>query len=181
MTAFTGSGSSPEKITTTDKLGGLIIKQFAHEDMDTPWFSRGRFDESYQALTMVEAYGSDMLKFSAGGYVWAAEATFNVLTPAANLVGSWYRGTIQYGQLPGGSTGGFTLRNLIEIAGEAQVMSPQFHLRTGVVNHDLVYASQKYHEGGLADNEFVGELINYVVLQDVAKNITTGEDAHYSL
>lgn len=43
---------------------------------------------------MLEVYGSDMTGFSAGGFVWASEATFNILTPAANLVGSYYRGTL---------------------------------------------------------------------------------------
>ena len=43
---------------------------------------------------MLEVYGSDMTKFSAGGFASASEATFNVLAPAANMVGSFYRGTI---------------------------------------------------------------------------------------
>lgn len=46
---------------------------------------------------MVETYGSDMTGFAAGGFVWASEPTFNILSPAANLVGSYYRGTITYG------------------------------------------------------------------------------------
>lgn len=43
---------------------------------------------------MTEVYGSDLTGFSSGGYVWASELTANILTPAANLVGSYYRGTI---------------------------------------------------------------------------------------
>jgi len=94
---------------------------------------------------MTEVYGSDLTGFSAGGFAWAAEATFNILAPAAQMVGSYFRGTVQYGQLPGGiytDKNGITLRELIEIAGDAQVMKPQFHLRTAVVNHQLVYNSQ---------------------------------------
>jgi len=30
-------------------------------------------------------------------------------------------------------------------------------------------------------NDFIGELVNYVILMDVAKNITTGEDAKFGL
>lgn len=48
---------------------------------------------------MKELYGSDFTSFSAGGFVWASEMTANILTPAANLVGSYYKGTITYGQL----------------------------------------------------------------------------------
>jgi len=33
----------------------------------------------------------------------------------------------------------------------------------------------------ISDSEFVGELINFVILQDVAKNITTGEDSKFEL
>lgn len=43
---------------------------------------------------MLETYGSNLTGFSAGGYVWAAEATLNILTPAANLVGSYFKGTL---------------------------------------------------------------------------------------
>jgi len=74
---------------------------------------------------MLEAYGSDMTGFSAGGFVWASEATFNILAPAANIVGSYYRGTVQYGQLPASdSQSGLSLRQLIEIAGDIEVMKP---------------------------------------------------------
>jgi len=58
------------------------------------WISRNIFTEAQSAYTMLETYGSDMTGFSAGGFVWASEATFNVLAPAANIVGSYYRGTI---------------------------------------------------------------------------------------
>jgi hypothetical protein len=43
---------------------------------------------------MLETYGSDLTGFSAGGYYWATEATFNVLAPAANMVGSYFKGTM---------------------------------------------------------------------------------------
>jgi hypothetical protein len=49
---------------------------------------------------MDEAYGSDMSGFSAGGFVWSAESQFNILAPAANMVGSFFRGTLQWGQMP---------------------------------------------------------------------------------
>jgi len=130
---------------------------------------------------MLETYGSDMSGFSAGGFVWASEATFNVLAPAANLVGSYFKGTLQYGQLPSNPESGLSLRQLIEISGDVEIMKPQFKMRTGVVNHNIVYESQQFQGDGLRDNEFVGELISYVILQDVAKNITTGDNSSFSL
>ena len=43
-------------------------------------------------------------------------------------------------------------------------MKPQFSMKTGVVNHNIVYESQQFKGDGLDDNEFVGELVNYVIL-----------------
>lgn len=55
---------------------------------------------------MLETFGSDMTKFSAGGFVWAAEAKFELVAPLAKIAGTFFRGTIQYGQLPkAGQTG----------------------------------------------------------------------------
>ena len=101
MTAFSGDGGGGS-IPSTDRLGGMVIKMVDAADIDSAWIKRDVFEEVQSAYTMLEVYGSDMTKFSAGGYVWASEATFNILAPAASIVGSWYRGTIQYGQLPTG-------------------------------------------------------------------------------
>jgi len=90
---------------------------------------------------MLETYGSNMTGFSAGGFVWASEMICNVLTPAANLVGSYFKGTMQFGQLPTSQENGLSLRQLLSIAGDIEVMKSQFHLRAGVVNHDIVYDS----------------------------------------
>ncbi len=117
------------------------MKMVDAADLDNAWITRGIFEGVQSAYTMLEVYGSDMTKFSAGGYVWASEATFNVLAPMANIVGSWYRGTIQYGQLPSGNGQALSLRQLLEIAGDIEVMKPQFKMRTGVVNHNIVYES----------------------------------------
>lgn len=72
----------------------MVLKMIDAADLDTAWIKRGIFEETQSAYTMLELYGSDMTKFSAGGFVWASEATVNVLAPAANIVGSWYRGTL---------------------------------------------------------------------------------------
>jgi hypothetical protein len=44
-----------------------------------------------------------------------------------------------------------------------------------------VYDSQQTKGEGVDDGHFVGELINYVILQTPAKNITTGENAKFTL
>lgn len=95
---------------------------------------------------MLELYGSDMSNFSAGGYVWASQAQFNILQAQANMVGSFFRGTIRCGQLPDipntSPAAGISVRQLIEIAGNAEVMKPTFYLKTAVVNHNLVFDTQ---------------------------------------
>lgn len=130
MTAFSGGGSP--YIPQSDRLGGLAIVQFRESEKDEPWVSRNFFQLPTSGLTMKEVYGSDLTGFSAGGFVWASEVTMNILTPAANLVGSFYKGTLAFGSLPsgggangsGGSLGGLTLNQLIEISGKAEVMKP---------------------------------------------------------
>lgn len=93
MTAFSGENTAGQ-IPATDRLGGLVMKMINASDLDSAWITRSIFTEIQSAYTMLETYGSDMTGFSAGGFVWASEATFNVLAPAANIVGSFYRGTL---------------------------------------------------------------------------------------
>ena len=121
------------------------------------------------AKTMIETYGSDYTGFSEGGFVWAAEATVNILAPRANFIGSYYRGTINYGQLYDKDTAtvpstAISVQELINISENIDIMEPQFHLRTGIVNHDLIYDSQKQKQDNLSNTSFVGELINYIIL-----------------
>jgi len=114
LTAFYGSGES-FAIPQSDKLGGFVVKQITAADLETPWITRFLFDELSSGYTMKELYGSDFTSFSAGGFVWASEMTANILTPAASLVGSYYKGTIMYGQLANKEdmTDGLSLQNLI--------------------------------------------------------------------
>jgi hypothetical protein len=84
-----------------------------------------------------------MSGFSAGGFIWASEAKFNVLCAQANIVGSYYKGTMQFGQLPQDSANGLSLNQIIGISGDIEVLKPTFHMRTGVVNHEILYDSQQ--------------------------------------
>lgn len=77
----------------------MVVIQVDAANVNTPLISRETFMQSDHAYTMTEVYGSDLMGFSAGGFIWASEMKMQILTPAANLVGSYYRGTIQYGQL----------------------------------------------------------------------------------
>jgi hypothetical protein len=78
MTAFRGDGY-PTNIPETDKLGGMIMFQLNEDFLDDGIISRNTFLNPRAAYSMLEVYGSDMSNFSAGGYVWASEAQFNIL------------------------------------------------------------------------------------------------------
>jgi hypothetical protein len=54
----------------------------------------------------------------------------NIIAPAANLVGSYYKGTIQYGSIPDVdptnplALQGLSLKDLVEISGGIEIMQP---------------------------------------------------------
>jgi hypothetical protein len=54
---------------------------------------------------MLEIYGSDTTGFAAAGFVWSAEMMVGTLAPAANMVGSYYKGVCTMGQLQGTVSG----------------------------------------------------------------------------
>lgn len=96
MTAFRGDPAYG-KIPATDKLGGFAMIKVNATDTDVSFISKDIFADAYTGYTMTDVYGSDMTGFAAGGFVWSAEIDLNILCPRANLVGSYYQGTIQYG------------------------------------------------------------------------------------
>jgi hypothetical protein len=72
---------------------------------------------------------------------------------------------------------------LMKIAQDAN-LSDHFHLRSAVVNNDLIFDSQSLGNGTaptLGDQQFASEVINYVILQTASESITTGEPADYSM
>lgn len=133
LTAYYGTGdpvTNPGAIPSSDKVGGFVMKQLRASDLETPWINRGLFDEILSSYSMTEIYSSDMTGFSSGGFVWASEIDLNILCPAANLIGSYFTGTIEFGQLPAGQFynpgtpvgTGLSLKELIRIAGDTKVL-----------------------------------------------------------
>lgn len=87
----------PHAINKSTKLGGLSIVGIDSSDLDTTFFGRDVFIDNRIARSMDEVFDSDMIGFSSGGFVWASEilAAFNA--PQANLVGNYWKGSIQWG------------------------------------------------------------------------------------
>jgi hypothetical protein len=87
---------------------------------------------------MTEIFGSDTTGFAASGFVWSAEMLVSLLAPAANKVGTYYKGVVTMGQLQG-TVAGLSIQDLIEIASESGTHKDSFQLRSAVVNHDVVF------------------------------------------
>jgi hypothetical protein len=87
---------------------------------------------------MIEVFGSDTTGFAASGFVWSAEMLVSLLAPAANKVGTYYKGVVTMGQLQG-TVAGLSIQDLIEIASESGTHKDSFQLRSAVVNHDVVF------------------------------------------
>jgi hypothetical protein len=69
-----------------------------------------------------------------------------------------------------------SVRQLIEIAGNQTVMQNKFHMRTAVVNNNIVYQTQgNKTTDTYQESAFAGELINYVILQNAAMSISSGQ------
>lgn len=135
LSAFHGSDSH-NHIARSEKLGGFAILQ--EDDLYLGVLAKETFLHQRFGQTMFEAYGSDMTAFAHGGYVWTAEMECNILAPAANMIGAMYRGSLSFGQLEDKMTNGLSIEQLVKISGEAMKVD-HFHMRSGVVNHGLVY------------------------------------------
>lgn len=59
-------------------------------------------------------------------------------------------------------------------------MDAQFTLQTAVINNDLVYDSQNSRESANS-SAMVGELVNYVILQQPVQTITEDGDKKFGL
>lgn len=186
-TAFYGPGGDGY-ISNDAKLGGLVMMQFSADAFSFHCINRSVLASNQWSHTMFETYGSNMDGFSEGGFVWSAQADVQLLIPKANLVGGMFRGNITYGQLPPKSPDGtfansLSCQQLMKIAQDAE-LSDHFHLRSAVVNNDLIFDSQTLGVGNtpsLGDQQFASEVINYVILQTASESITTGNPAEYSM
>jgi hypothetical protein len=128
---------------------------------------------------MKEVYGSDCTSFSDGGFVYAAEADFRVEAPQAVMSGVVHQGTLTYGQLPDNTSGGLSVSTLIKTA-HSQSRPHAFHLRSAVVNNDIVFQSH-VRQDELHEGPFVNEIIHYAVLEKTAVSIEGNQLSKFSL
>lgn len=123
-------------------------------------------------------------------FMYSSHIDFRMVVPQANLTGTYYKGQMRLSQLFDGAKNDSTdmelqLGDLIRAANEVHAMKPGFSLQSAVVNdyiltHTLKNASDTI-TGVLNDSDLGAEIVDYVVLQQPAINITTGENSSYSL
>jgi len=117
-------------------------------------------------------------------YCYSSKITFNIVSPAANLVGTLFKGSIRLGDFFNGLNGGgqpnvsATLNQLVSISTSTQVMQPSFTLQSAMVNdnlHSLAGAARdSWHIGTPEDNfaNLGSEIIEYAILQTPVMSIT---------
>jgi len=174
LSSYQGPGGSGSMSNST-RLGGLVALQ-------TNTLSDGvnltQFYNAARAFDCSSLYGSDFTAFASGGFVWASQLRLRILAPAANLVGSCYKGVVTLGQL----ATDLPISQLIQDATVTETGSYEQILRSAVIEPTLVEdinakvsTSVPYFPG--ADNEAV----SYIVFQTAAASITTGAKMPYTL
>lgn len=125
-------------------------------------------------------------------FVYSSKLEARIVTPAANLTGTMFRGTMRLGQL-------FRLRNaatsfvdlkvtvgdLIRASDHIQAMQSKFSLHSAMVN-DYIISTQIRNDGYkftdyIKDTNLAMEIVDYVVLQTPTLTITDGTLAKFSL
>lgn len=128
-------------------------------------------------------------------YVYASKLDFRFVAPAANLVGTMYRGSFRLGSFfngensSHGTNGQVTVESLIKIATSVESSQPGFSLQSAMVNDELhaIYGASRHNtqtSGSSIDENFqffASEIVNYVVLQSPVISITTGNLMDFSL
>lgn len=104
----------------------------------------------------------------------------NIVTPAANLVGTYYKGKISVNSLQ--IAGSIGVETLIKIADEIHVQKPSFSLSSAFSN-DILGSITHVSTEALDDYTTMlgAECIHYVVLQNAAQDITTSANRAYTL
>lgn len=123
-------------------------------------------------------------------FAYASKIDFRFVVPLANLTGTMYRGTLRLGQFFKSNTADqgtleLAVSDLIRAADHIEGMKTEFSLQSSIVNDYILTHTLK--TGGevvtnyLQDNDLGAEVIDYVILQTPAINITTGAASTFSL
>lgn len=120
---------------------------------------------------------------------YSGKLDFKFVVPAANLVGTFYSGTLRLSQLfnsdTPGENGRFTFQQLITVSDEVKGMQTGFSLQSAIVNDYILTHTLRSGDdvvSNVLNDELLGsEIVHFIVLQKPAMNITTGASAAFTL
>ncbi len=122
-------------------------------------------------------------------FSYAAKVEFSIVAPLANLVGTYYKGTVRLGSLFASAdlniNSNFTIANLIAVADDIGSMQSSFSLESAVVDDYILThtlrAGADVVSNVLGDVELGSELVSYIVLQTPVQSIADNTKMTYSL
>lgn len=173
---------------TDDNTNNIPFNYFVGLD------STGASPRGYSTMPSTTAYGfGSTTELTA--YTYASKMSFRFVAPAANLVGTLYRGSFRLGSFfngensSHGTNGLVSVDQLIRIATSVQAMSSEFTLQSALVSDELhsIYGASRNNtqtsSTSIDENlRFFGaEIVDYVVLQSPVVSITTGALMDFSL
>lgn len=141
---------------------------------------------AHLSMTNVYGYTSDA---NLESFVYASKLDCRFVIPKANLTGTMFQGKLRLGQLfsSNDTTGAqfIQLDDLIRGADTISAMQTGFSLQSSIVNDYLLTHTLKAGTDSftsyLKDVDLGAEVIDYVILQQPAINITTGANSVFSL
>lgn len=168
-------------------------------------------NETSQAVTLNDFFGLDITGTGASGtvnsvysmqdaygytttadvetFVYASKLEAKLVIPRATLTGTYYKGTLRLSQLYDNllttQSPAISLASLIRAADKVEGMQPGFSLHSAIVNDYILTHTLKTGEDVLVeylkDNDLGAEVIDYIILQSPAVNISSGVDQVYSM
>lgn len=121
--------------------------------------------------------------FGANKFVWSGQLELDIVTPAANLVGAAFTGTIPYASMIP-KTGGVTVQDLMDIAQDTTTQQSKFKLTSAMTNDTLgaaTYPNTVENPLGHQWSYLAAEKVAYVILQKASSSITDNTSKTYSL
>jgi hypothetical protein len=136
-----------------------------------------------QSFTQSTIYGSDMSDIGIHGTCFSGTVSMEPVIPSANLAGQYFKGYLTIGQLiqEDGSYNAFTVQQLINQSSLIEHTSGQSIVLHSHVRDPSNIPFKQQDKGGKMVGPVMGEVIEYVILQNLGRNITTGENSIFSL
>jgi hypothetical protein len=136
-----------------------------------------------QSFTQSTIYGSDMSDIGTHGTCFTGTICMEPVIPSANLAGQYFKGYLTIGQLiqEDGTYNAFTVQQLINQSSLIEHTAGQPIVLHSHVRDPSNIPFKQQDKGGKMVGPVMGEVIEYVILQNLGRNITTGENSLFSL